>query len=65
MLITSHIPDIFVFINNIFLYCCMCEYIYGPQIFIGSTCNHFCLFNICYKNNNFEINPMTSTYRSS
>ena len=28
--------------------------IYGPQIFIGSrsTCNNFCLFNICHKNKN-------------
>ena len=26
--------------------------IYGPQIFIGSTCNNFCLFNICYQNKN-------------
>ena len=29
--------------------------IYRPQICIGSTCNHFCLFNICYRNKNVYV----------
>ena len=37
---------------GIFFYIVVCVNIYGPQIFIGNTCNHFCLFNICYKNKN-------------
>ena len=33
-----------------YYYNCRCVNIYEPQICIGSMCNHFCLFKICYKN---------------